>query len=151
MPGPAKPGPDQGPEEAAILTMAWVEAGQPGTAVSLLKPEVTKPDPEPNLLLLFARAALKAGQPFHGEVVYALERLSECDESELAELAAVTLRLREAEDHDRQVTSRAIVNLASLSPTEPAPRTGWDAEVSTGFDVRRMPALVLCPPPRFAN
>lgn len=135
-------------EEAAISTIAWVAAGQPNTAVSLLGPLVRPTDAPANLLILMTYAATEAGQMAASED--ALSRLAESS-SEAGFIAGITLdwahlhrsvaedaaqarmeaaleaadaRIRAAQDAAREGVLAA---LASRYASQPAPVVGWTA------------------------
>ncbi len=77
------------PEVAAVATAAWIGAGQPDSAVSLLRVSLKTTDDPPKLLLLQARAAMAAGRL--DELAVALKDLAEGSDEVawIAQIAAV--------------------------------------------------------------
>jgi len=136
------------PERQRLSTIAWVAAGQPNTAVSLLGPLVRPTSAPANLLILMTYAATEAGQVAASED--ALSRLAESS-SEVGFIAGITLdwarlHLSVAEDaaqaridaaleaanariRDPQDAARegVLAALASRDPSQPAPAVGWTA------------------------
>lgn len=83
-------GPYRSDDEATISTVAWIAAGQPGPAVSLLLGALHDPDATTTRLVLLAAAAIANDRP--GEAEQALDRLASFDD-EHGVLARVTLDL----------------------------------------------------------